>query len=90
MRKFSTALLAAGALSLAAAPAALTAPAEQAPVGGSTAHVHHVHTGNGECHNIDSVKFEHDDRGLHRGAHESGSAHGPWHMSCETHRHPAP
>ena len=90
MRKFSTVLLAAGALSLAAAPAALTAPAEQSPVGGTTAHPHHVHTGNGECHNIDSVRFEHDDRGLHRGASESGPDHGPWHGTCETHRHPAP
>lgn len=90
MRRFSTTLLAAGAFGLAAAPAALTAPAEQSPVGGATAHLHHVHTGNGECHNIDSVRFEHDDRGLHRGAQESGSDHGPWHGTCEKHIHPAP
>lgn len=91
MRRLSTALLAAGALSLTAAPGALTAPAEQSPIGsGPPAHYHHVHTGNGECHDIDSVRFEGGDRGLHRGANKSGAAHGPWHGTCATHTHPAP
>lgn len=90
MRKLATSVLAAGALSLAAAPAALAAPAEQSPIGGPNAHPHHVHTGNGECQNIDSVRFEPGDRGVHRGANESGPAQGPWHGTCETHQHAAP
>lgn len=87
MRRFPAALLAASALGLATAPAALTAPADQSPVGGATAHPHHVHTGNGECHNIDSVRFEIDDRGMHRAAIESGTEHGPWHGTCASHVH---
>ncbi len=91
MRRFPAALLAVGALSLTAAPAALSDPAEQSPIGGPSAHYHHVHTGNGECHNLVNVKFERDHRGLHRGASESGAAHGPWHGTCDTaHAHPAP
>ena len=90
MRTFSTALLTAAAVSLAAAPVALPAPAQPSPLGGPTAHPHHVHTANGECHDIDSVRFEHDDRGLHRGASESGNAHGPWHGTCASHIHRVP
>ena len=55
-------------------------PAEEAPVG-STGHSHHVQTGNGGCKDIDSVKFEGGDRGLHRGSNESGT-HGPSHGTC--------
>jgi hypothetical protein len=92
MRKFSTVLLAASALGLAAAPTAFTAPADEAPVGTigqPGVHYHHIHTGNGECRDINSVGFEHDDRGLHQGASQSGSEEGPWHGTCANHRpHP--
>lgn len=90
MRRFPAALLATGALSLATAPAALAAPADQSPLGGANAHPHHVHTGDGECTNIDSVRFEPGDRGLHRAANESGTEHGPWHGTCASHVHLAP
>ncbi len=56
-------------------------PAGPAPVGGPGAHPHHVHTGNDGCVDIDSVKFERDDRGLHRGSDSSGSR-GPSHGTC--------
>ena len=56
-------------------------PAEESPVGGEGAHPHHVQTGNDGCVDIDSVKFERDDRGLHRGSDSSGSR-GPSHGTC--------
>jgi hypothetical protein len=56
-------------------------PAEESPVGGAGAHPHHVQTNNGGCKDIDSVKFEGGDRGLHRGSNESGT-HGPSHGTC--------
>ncbi len=56
-------------------------PAERSPVGGPTSHPHHVQTGNGGCVDIDRVKFERDDRGLHQGAVQSGP-HGPSHGAC--------
>ncbi len=93
MRKFSAGVIVAGALSLTAAPVALSTPAADspAPVGGPSAHTHHIHTGNGECVDIDSVRFEHTDHGLHQGAAQSGPAHGPWHGTCANHRaHPSP
>jgi hypothetical protein len=66
-------------------------PADQAPVGGQFAHPHHVHTGNGECVDIDSVLFEPDVRGLHRASNETGMEKGPFHGTCaETHPHRAP
>jgi hypothetical protein len=55
-------------------------PADEAPVGPG-GHYHHVITGNGGCVNIDSVRFEKDDRGLHQGANKSGS-NGPAHDTC--------
>jgi hypothetical protein len=55
-------------------------PADEAPVGPG-GHYHHVITGNGGCVDIDSVTFEGGDRGLHRGANESGT-HGPSHGMC--------
>ena len=58
-------------------------PADQAPVGGQFAHPHHVHTGNGECVDINSVLFEPDVRGLHEGSHASGEDQGPWHGRCD-------
>jgi hypothetical protein len=45
-------------------------------------HTHHVHTGNGGCVDIDAVSFLPLDRGLHRGANESGFETGPWHGPC--------
>ena len=58
--------------------------AEQSPVGQPGepgAHTHRVQTGNGGCVDIDSVYFEREDRGLHRGGNASG-AHGPAHGPC--------
>lgn len=60
---------------------------EHAPHDGATSHPHHVHTGDGGCRDIDEVAFEHDSRGLHRGASESGASHGPWHGTCASHIH---
>lgn len=58
-------------------------PAAQSPVGGPGAHPHHVHTGNGDCVDINSVQFEPDDRGLHQGSNASGGhARGPFHGPC--------
>ena len=92
MRNVSAALVAAGALALAATPAALGDPAAQSPVGGPHAHPHHVHTGNGGCVNIDSVLFEPDTRGLHQGSNASrGPLQGPFHGTCaEAHPHLPP
>ena len=56
-------------------------PAEEAPVG-PTGHTHHVDTGNGGCKDIDSVRFEGGDRGLHQGSDESGPNRGPSHGEC--------
>lgn len=57
-------------------------PDEHAPIGESGSHTHFVQTGNGGCKDIDSVSFERESRGLHRGANESGTDHGPSHGSC--------
>ena len=60
------------------------APAANSPVGGTGAHPHHVHTGNGGCVQIDSVLFEPASRGLHNGANASGGhERGPFHGPCE-------
>lgn len=60
---------------------------EHAPHGGPGSHPHHVHTGNGECEDIDERSFEPAGRGLHRGANESGPEHGPYHGTCASHTH---
>ncbi len=57
-------------------------PAEESPVGGPGAHPHHVQTGNGGCVDIDSVRFEGGDRGLHQGSDASGPNRGPSHSEC--------
>ena len=84
MGKLSPTLLVAGALSLAAVPAASAVPSPESPspVGGPGAHPHHVHTGKG-CRNIDAVLFEPAGRGLHRGSNASGPTRGPFHGTCE-------
>ena len=61
---------------------AMAAPADQAPTGGPGSHTHYVITGNGSCVSIDSVAFEREERGLHRGASASGSDRGPSHGRC--------
>ena len=51
-----------------------------------SAHTHHIHLGNGECKDIDSVYFFADSRGLHRGANASnGHDSGPFHGPCAQH-----
>lgn len=45
-------------------------------------HVHHVRTGNGECHEINAVSWDATENGLHRGANSSGVDSGPWHGPC--------
>lgn len=73
-----------GALVLSAGGLAQAAPAEQSPVGGTHAHAHHVHTGNGGCVDIDYVLFEPAARGLHHAAHNSiaGGRDRLWHGTC--------
>lgn len=56
---------------------------EHSPVDGRT-HPHHIHTGNGECHDAQQ-DMEGGARGLHRGSNASGPDHGMWHGSCATH-----
>ena len=57
-------------------------PADQSPIGGHFAHAHHIHTGNGGCHDIDQNLFEPKQageerhRGLHQGALEGRVHHG--------------
>lgn len=72
------------AVATAMATGALAAP----PHGeGGTAHTHHVHTGDGDCVDLDSNAFFREPRGLHWGAQNSGPDHGPWHTSCAVHEH---
>lgn len=81
MRKLTSALIAIGAMGLAAVPAASAAPAEQSPVGGEHAHPHHVSTGQG-CRDLAAPPMEPGARGLHRGSNESGPGRGPFHGTC--------
>ncbi len=63
-------------------PAAMAAPAEEAPIGEPGSHTHYVITGNGSCVSIDAVAFEREARGLHQGATASGPDRGPSHGRC--------
>lgn len=75
-----TLALVGGAVVLTAmAPGAAQGAADESPVGGEFAHTHHVHTGNGGCIDIDSVRFEPAGRGLHRGVEEAEPL---WHGTC--------
>lgn len=67
---------------------ASSASANGSPLDAPFPHTHHVHTGNGECVDIDSVMFGVDTRGLHQGAHKSGLLYGPWHGTCEGLQYP--
>ena len=70
-------------LMVAFASVAQAQPADKSPVNPTTGHTHHVHTGNGECVDINSVKFEADTRGLHQGSNASGfHTQGPFHGPC--------
>ena len=57
-------------------------PSPQSPIGGHRAHPHHIHTGNGGCHDLDQQLFEPAQagesrhRGLHQGALEGEVHHG--------------
>lgn len=84
MGKLSQTLLVAGALSLAAVPAASAVPSPESPspVGGPGAHPHHVHTGQG-CRNLNAPPMEPGSRGLHRASNETGPERGPFHGTCE-------
>lgn len=65
--------------------AAYASPADPSPIGGTNAHTHHVHTGNGGCIDIDSVRFEPGPRGLHHAAEtQIGLDHDLlWHGTCD-------
>ena len=82
MRKIAAACVLAGALAMTPTVAS-AAP----PIGGATAHPHHVHLGNGDCVDIDSVLFNVDTRGMHRSSMESGREQGTFHGTCATHSH---
>ena len=62
-------------------------PADQSPIGGSFAHTHHIHTGNGECHDIDQNLFEPKQAGeaRHRGLHQGALNGQVGHGTCLTH-----
>ena len=57
---------------------------EHAPHGGPGSHPHHIHTGNGECHDY-KVDMEGGNRGLHGSSNNAGPDHGMWHGRCATH-----
>lgn len=87
MRRLVAGTLACGALMIGGFTGSAAAVDENAPHGGFSSHAHHVHTGSG-CVDIDSVRFEHDTRGLHQGSNSSG-APGPGHGTCAAHsNHP--
>lgn len=66
-----------------AAAILMSAPAAQAgPPHGEGGHLHHVHTGNGECVQLDAHAFLPEARGLHRAAAESGFERAVWHGPC--------
>lgn len=89
MRRLIVGVLLAMAVAVGLVGGAAYAVNEHAPHGNQTSHAHHVHTGNGECEDIDEVKFEGDSlKGVHRAAIESGNLNGPWHLTCEAHVHP--
>lgn len=78
-----------GCLVLAFGGVAVAAPAAPSPIGGAGAHTHHIHTGNGGCVELDSVRFEAGPRGLHQAASKN-IAHGTgnlFHGTCTSHTH---
>lgn len=58
---------------------------EHAPHGGAE-HAHHIHTGDGECHDLQQ-NMEGGSRGLHRATNERGDHDGMWHGTCASHQH---
>ena len=64
-------------------------PADESPIDGHRAHPHHIHTGDGECKDLDQNLFEpaqegeRRHRGLHNGAVQSGRVH---HGTCASHQ----
>jgi hypothetical protein len=60
------------------------AVSDEAPHG-PAGHPHHIHTGNGECHDYKGPDMESGARGLHHGSNMSGPDHGMWHGTCEFH-----
>jgi hypothetical protein len=71
-----------GAAALASVALASPAAADPPVNTDGSGHIHHVILGNGACVELDSVSWDAVARGLHRGANESSSAHGPWHGAC--------
>lgn len=68
---------------IAATTLLVSAPVAQAgPPHGAGGHVHHVHTGDGGCVQLDEHTFLPESRGLHQGAAESGFERGVWHGPC--------
>lgn len=82
IRRIGVGLAFLGALAAGPAWAANPPAADQSPVGGSGAHPHHVHLGNGGCIEIDAVLFKRESRGLHGGSEASGVDQGPYHGPC--------
>lgn len=77
-------LLAAGALVVGgvASHAVASPPAdERSPIGGEHAHTHHIHTGNGDCVEIDEVRFEPGAHGVHHATNTSSAD--MWHGTCD-------
>lgn len=67
-----------------ASSASASPPAnDRSPVGGENAHTHHIHTGNGDCVELDEVRFEPGGHGLHHGANSSNDRAGMWHGTCD-------
>lgn len=56
---------------------------DRSPVGGEHAHTHHIHTGNGDCVDIDQVRFEPGGHGLHHGVSQSDDRADMWHGTCD-------
>ena len=68
--------------SIMAVPVMADAPVDKGGSDHISLHTHHVHTGDGECIEIDAVRFEPAERGLHKGANSSGAERGPFHGTC--------
>ena len=85
-RRIAAMVIAVGGLGIGSGLAG-AAPSDQSPIGGHQAHPHHIHTGDGGCHDIDQNLFEPKQswetrhRGLHQGALK-GQVH---HSTCALH-----
>lgn len=87
-RRIAAVLVAVATLGLASGLAGAE-PSDQSPIGGHQAHPHHIHTGDGGCHDIDQNLFEPKQGGeaRHRGLHQGAIQGQVHHGTCATGSH---